>query len=152
MHPSLNFSYVRRLSAVRQLLGVVAVIMMLFGQTLAVSGMQNSSTGGWIEICGTEGAELIQLETDAPLDNCAHCDFCTVQFSSPASGPSAPTLISPAPVFMQVQFSAVPAETRPGAEQYWAANRGPPLASEEQMNTDFVYMAAMASPKKWGTS
>jgi len=150
MRPTLNKSYMRRLSAVQPLLGALAVIMMLFGQTLAVSGMQNSSTGGWIEICGTEGAELIQLETDDPLDNCAHCDFCTVQFSSPASGPSAPTLSSPAPVFMQIQFRAVPAETRPGAEQYWAANRGPPLASEEQMNTEFAYLAAMANPTKWG--
>ncbi|HIP22032.1 MAG TPA: DUF2946 domain-containing protein [Rhodobacteraceae bacterium] len=140
----------RCLLVVQKLMGVVAVIMLLFGQTLAVSGMQSSSTGGWIEICGLEGVELVQLEGEAPLDGCAHCDFCTVQFSSPATGPSAPTLISPVPVFMQVQFRAVPAEIRSGAEQYWAANRGPPLASEEQMNTDQAYLAAMASPTKWG--
>ncbi|NOR62275.1 MAG: hypothetical protein GQ535_07270 [Rhodobacteraceae bacterium] len=140
----------RHLLVAQKLMGVVAVIMLLFGQTLAVSGMQSSSTGGWIEICGLEGAELVQLEGEAPLDSCAHCDFCTVQFSSPASGPFAPTLISPAPLFMQVQFNAVPAEIRPGAEQYWAANRGPPLASEEQMNTDQAYMAAMAKPAIWG--
>lgn len=150
MRPALNYSYMHRFSAVQQLLGVVAVIMMLFGQTLAVSGMQSSSTGGWIEICGLEGAELVQLEGEAPFDDCAHCDFCTVQLSSPAYGPSAPTLSTRAPAFMLVQFSAVPAEIRPGAEQYWAANRGPPLASEEKMNTDYAYMAAMANPAIWG--
>lgn len=152
IRPSLKHSYVRRLSVVPQLLGLMAVVMMLFGQTLAASGMQSSSTGGWIEICGTDGAELVQLEGEAPANTCAHCDYCTVQFSSPASGPSAPTLSTPASLFMQVQFSPVIAETRPGAEQYWAANRGPPLVSEVQMNTDFVYKTAMPGPVKRGIS
>ncbi len=149
MFQPLNQSSMRPLLAVQKLMGILAVIMLLFGQTLAVSGAQ-SSAGGWIEICGLEGTELVQLEDETPLDDCAHCDFCTVQFSSPATGPLAPTLSTPAPLFMQVQYSAVTAEIRSGPEQYWAANRGPPLASEEKMNIDQAYMAAMANPAIWG--
>jgi hypothetical protein len=145
-----NQSHTPRLLVVQKLMGILAVIMLLFGQTVAVSGMQNSSAGGWIEICGLEGAELVQLDSDAPQDSCAHCDYCTVQFSSLATGPLAPTFFNPAPDFMPVQFNAVRAEIRSGAEQYWAANRGPPLRSEEQMNTDQSYMAAMANLIMWG--
>jgi len=126
------------------ILGLVAALVMVFGQSLAVGAVQNS-TGVWIEICGGDGTKLVQTEGGSPAGDCTHCDFCAVQFSAASLGPPTPPLNSLLLVFAPVQFCAVSTDTVPGAEQYWAANRGPPLASEVNMNTISASRAAMTT-------
>jgi len=135
----------------RHLLGVLAAVMMLFGQSIAVGAVQ-SSGGAWIEICSGDGSKLVQTEDEAPQKDCSHCDYCTVQFSPVSCGPEPLTLIGLVPVFASVQFVAVTAEIRPDAEQYWAASRGPPLTSEVNMNTFSTPWVAMIISLQGGES
>ena len=141
----------RRFLGLRSFLGVLAAVMMLFGQSLAVGAVQSSS-GVWIEICGGDGTKLVQTGEKVPQGECTHCDYCSVQFTHASFGPAPLFLIGPAPVFWSVQFIAVPAGSKPGAAQYWAANRGPPRTSEENMNTFFAPRAAMITSANGGVS
>jgi len=147
----LNSSHTHRLSAVQWLLGFVASFMMLVGQSAAVGAVQ-SGGGAWIEICGSGGTRLVQTEGEMPADDCSHCEYCTVQFSSPSAGAPALHLFGPAPAYTDVQLFAVRRFMQPGAEQYWAANRGPPLASEKTMNTSIAFLAVMTPAAQWGAS
>ena len=140
-----------RLLAVQRFVGIIAAIMMLAGQSLAVGAMQ-SSGGIWIEICSGSGVKMVQTEDTPPMNDCSHCDYCTVRFSAVASGPFPLSLFGPAPVFAHVQFVAVSADTKPAAEQYWAANRGPPLTSEVNMTPNTAQWAAMRNSAQWRAS
>jgi len=151
MHLLLNFSHTHRLSAVQWLLGFVAALMMMVGQSAAV-GAVPSGGGAWIEICGSGGTKMVQTEGEAPDEACGHCAYCTVQFSSPSAGAPNLYLFGPAPVFTKVRLFAAPMFMQSGAEQYWAANRGPPLASEETMNTSIAFLAVMTPAAQWGTA
>jgi len=151
MQPSSKPILPRPFLGLRSFLGVLAAVMMLFGQSLAVGAVQSSS-GVWIEICGVEGAKLVQTDQEVPQGECSHCDYCSVQFTHASFGPAPLFLIGPAPVFWSVQFIAVPAGSKPGAAQYWAANRGPPRTSEENMNTFFAPRAAMMTSANGGVS
>jgi hypothetical protein len=151
MYLPLNSRHAHRRSAVQWLLGFAAAFMMMIGQSAAV-GAVPSGGGAWIEICGAGGTKLVQTEDESPADACGHCAYCAVQFSSPSAGAPAFHLFGPAPAYTDVQFIAVRRFMRPGAEQYWAANRGPPLASEETMNTLIAFLAVMTPAALWGTS
>ncbi len=151
MHLSPKSSSPHRPPVVRALLGLLAAVMMLVGQSLAVGAVQ-SSGGAWIEICSGDGTKLVQAEGTPPMNNCNHCDYCTVQFSPVTSGPLALSFFGPAPVFAFVQFVTVGADIGPVAEQYWAANRGPPLISEENMIPNIALWAAMRTSAQWGAS
>lgn len=146
-----NSSRFHRLPAVPWVLGFAAALMMLVGQSAAV-GAVPSGGGTWIEICGAGGTRLVQTEGESRSTSCDHCEFCTVQFSSPSDGAPAFPLIGSAPSHTPVQYYAVRTVVVPCAEQYWAANRGPPLASEETMNTNFADLAVMTSPASRGVS
>ncbi|MBL1436795.1 MAG: DUF2946 family protein [Rhodobacteraceae bacterium] len=151
MRPPLTFSFQRPPSVVPSLLAMVAAVMMLFGQSLAVGAVQSSS-GIWIEVCGGDGTKMVQTEAPSPTSDCSHCDYCVVQFSANSFGPPAPFLFSPSPVFTAVQFITVSKNSTPGAEQFWAANRGPPLASEANMTSMTALWAAMTIPAQRGNS
>lgn len=151
MHPPLNPIFQRPRLGVPSLLAMVAAVMMLFGQSLA-AGAVHSANGNWIEICGGDGTKMVQSEAPSPANDCSHCNSCVVQFSATFSGPSAPSLFGPAPVFTTVQFMTAGKDSTAGAEQYWAANRGPPLASETNMTPMTALWAAMTTPAPRGIS
>jgi len=151
MHLSLHQSHARRLLVARWLLGMLAAMMMLVGQSLAVGAVQ-SGGGAWIEICAGSGTKLVQTEDTTPMNSCAHCDFCAVQFSDTAPGLLVTTFFGPAQVFVHVQFISVSANAKPAAEQYWAANRGPPLTSEENMIPNSARWARVTNPVFRGAS
>ena len=145
MHLSPHQSHARRFLVVRWLLGMLAAIMMLVGQFLAVGAVQ-SGGGAWIEICAGSGTKLVQTEDPTPTNSCAHCEFCAVQFSVNTPGPLPATFFGPVTVFAHVQFISVSVNAKPAAEQFWAANRGPPLTSEENMTPISALWAAMINP------
>lgn len=151
MRISLNSSRLRRLLVVQPLLGIVAVIAMLVGQSLAVGAIQSPS-GVWIEVCGGDGTKLVQTEGGTPENNCSHCDYCAVQFMAAPLALSAPAFNSPMPVFVPVRYFSIRTNIRPGAEQYWATNRGPPLASEVNMTIYTARRATITTPVQRGAS
>ncbi len=143
----------RHLLAVQQVLAVVAFLMMLTGQSTAVGAFQTQN-GAWIEICTGDGIKLMRTGDGPTPDTCAHCDLCNIQFTTTYTGSFDLNLIGPAPEFTPLQHIFVNVVIRAGAEQYWASNRGPPLASKETMKTKFAVMAtqrtAMTTPMQRG--
>ncbi len=151
MHPSPKPRHARRLLAVQWLAGKVAVAMMFLGQSLAVGAVQ-SADGVWIEVCGGDGTKMVQVDGDAESTDCDHCDYCTVQFTAVGFGLGASGAFGPALLFVRLNPLAVQTQTMPGAAQYWAANRGPPLASEMNMKTTSALWAALTYPVQRGVS
>ena len=151
MFPSLKISRLRRLLAAQPLLGLLAALMMIVGQSAAVGAVQ-SAGGTWIEVCAGSGTKMVQLDGETPSDDCSHCDYCTVQFTASSAGAPTFNLIGPAYGFVPVRHAFSAAVFVTGAEQYWAANRGPPLASEETMNTIIALWAVMAPVADRGLS
>lgn len=151
MRPSRQIPPPRRQLVVQRFMAFVAALMLLFGQSLAVGAVQ-SNGGAWIEVCAGEGTKMVQTDGGAPAGDCAHCEYCTVHTATPLLGAPDLTQVGPAPVFARFQSLAVRAETTSGPAQYWAANRGPPLASEENMKIDIAFLAATMTPAYRGVS
>ena len=141
----------RRLRVAQRVMVFVAAVMLLFGQSLAVGAVQ-SSGGAWIEVCAGEGTKMVQVGGGAPVKDCTHCDDCTIHAAAPIMGAPDYTKTGPMPVFSRFQFAIANAETTPGPAQYWAANRGPPLASEETMTIPTANVAALTTPAFRGLS
>ncbi len=151
MHPPPKSSSFPRLLAVRQLLVLVAAVMLLFGQSAAVGAVQTAG-GTWIEVCAGSGTKMVQLGGETPTNDCSHCDYCTVSFSAASAGAPPFSLIGPAYGFAPVQHSHGPAVFVARAEQYWAANRGPPLISEVNMTKNTAPWAALTTLNPRGAS
>ena len=151
MRPPPKPSTFPRLLAVRQLLVLVAAVMVLFGQSAAVGAVQ-SAGGTWIEVCAGSGTKLVQLDGESPTNDCSHCDYCTVSFSAASAGAAPFSLIGPAHGFTPVLHTYSHAVFVARAEQYWAANRGPPLTSEVNMTKNTAQWAALTTPKERGAS
>ncbi len=139
----------RRLLVVQRLFGLLALIMMLFGQTISVGAVQGNA-GMWIEICDGAGSKMVQLEDETPQDDCAHCDLCKVQLAASYTGCAASDGFAPAYGLTGFQLCSGIAVFVTGAEQYWAASRGPPLGSETTFMLDYISLAfkesAISSP------
>ena len=151
MSISPNLIPVGRLLAAQRLIWVLAAVMLVFGQSIAVGAVQ-SSDGAWIEICADGGTKMVQTEGNTPQNNCAHCDYCTVQNTASSVGPAAPAPFGPAFAAVLIEFHTGLPVYVTGAEQYWAANRGPPLASEVNMIQNTALWATMTNPVQWGAS
>ncbi|MCF6304633.1 MAG: hypothetical protein L3J33_04625 [Rhodobacteraceae bacterium] len=134
----------RRLLAVQRLFGLLALIMMLFGQTISVGAVQGN-TGMWIEICDGAGSKMVQLEDEMPQDDCAHCDLCKVQLTASYAGCAASGNFAPAYGLTGFQLCSGTEVFVTGAEQYWAASRGPPLGSETTFMLDYLSLASKES-------
>jgi hypothetical protein len=145
MHSSPQILPTRRLRVAQRFMAFVAALMLLFGQSLAVGAVQ-SSGGAWIEVCAGEGTKMVQLDGGAPVSDCAHCDYCTIHATASLMGAPDYTKIGSMPAFSRVQFMAARVEATGGPAQYWAANRGPPLVSEENMTRKTAVSAAILSP------
>lgn len=142
MRPPPKHRLFPRLLAVHQLVVLAAAVMVLFGQSAAVGAVQ-SAGGAWVEVCAGSGTKLVQLGGETPANDCSHCEYCTVQFTAESAGAPTFNLIGPAYGFVPVRFVSDPAVFVIGSAHYWAANRGPPLTSEETMNTISALWAVM---------
>lgn len=151
MRPPSIFSQTGRFSAVQNLFGLLAAVMVLFGQSAAVGAVQ-STGGAWIEVCAGSGTKLVQLDGEMPANDCSHCDYCTVQFSAASAGAPDFLFIGRAHGFAPVQHAYGSTVFVDKAEQYWAANRGPPLKSEVKMTINTAQWAAMTTPENRGAS
>ena len=151
MSPTRESSFQSCLLAALSILGIFTALLMVFGQSQALGAVQ-SSNGTWIEICGGEGTRLVQIEGKTTSEGCAHCNFCAVQFSAVSAGLSPPFALGSMADFTCVEFFSVSTNSAPGAEQYWAANRGPPLTSEENMKINSALPAAMTTLVQGGIS
>ena len=100
----------------------------------------------WIEICGANGAEIIQIEADHfkpgsdpqsdPSPACAHCSYCLAETMGasgvlPVIKSENLNLILTKSIFSHPQVSLVN-----DPEHYWSQCRGPPNRSE--YNTMFT--------------
>ena len=151
MHPASITPPPRRLWVVQRLVVLMAALMLLFGQSLAVGAVQ-SGGGAWIEVCAGQGTKMVQLGEGAPARDCTHCDYCTVHVTTPLLDAPDLTQVGFVAVFSRVQFLAERVKAAMGPAQYWAANRGPPLTSEENMKTNTAFLAAALFPAYRGMS
>lgn len=108
----------------------VLSLALVFAQSMPMSASV-SGDGTWIEICGGEdGSYFIQQDDGTPQHTpmeCVHCDGCLmVSNISNAHEPSDWFLSVPLGA-SHVIFSPAQTTGLAGAEQYWAACRGPPL-------------------------
>jgi len=151
MHPPSKFSRTGRFSAVQNLFGLLAAVMVFFGQSAAVGAVQTAG-GAWIEVCAGSGTKLVQLDGEAPANECSHCDYCTVQFSAASAGAPDFLVIGRVQGFAPVLHVFGAAVSVDAAEQYWAANRGPPLISEVNMTINTAPWAALNTLSQRGVS
>ncbi len=151
MCPSRKSSIRRQLLLVQSLLGMVAALMMFLGQSLAAGAAPGSDTA-WAETCSGADISPVRIEGEATLEECAHCDFCAVRISAVSAGASPPACNGSKRDFTSVAFFDAGINSAPGAEQYWAAKRGPPLKSEDNMNMNTALRAAMTTRAQGGVS
>ena len=151
MRPPSTSSVAHRFSALQNLFGLLAAVMVLFGQSAAVGAVQSES-GVWIEVCAGSGTKLVQLDGEAPTRDCSHCDYCIVQFSAVSAGALDPFVIGRILGFTPVRHEFGTTVHVDKAEQFWAANRGPPLKSEVNMIPNSAQWAAMTIPALRGAS
>ncbi|GEM_PF-3065647 len=131
----------RRLLGVQRLFGLLALVMMLFGQTISVGASQDQG-GFWIEICDGIGTTMVQLESEMPSDNCTHCDLCNIQLVASNTGHSDSGNYAPVSGLTSFQLGSGTAVFVTGAEQYWAASRGPPLGNDIITMLDNISLAS----------
>ncbi len=120
--------------AVWHLLGVLAILASL-GQSPAVAAVP-SGNGVWIEVCGGDGTKLVQVDNsdsdETPNKCCINCKCCFVSIATIGGLP--PQFFGSSSEYTKAKLGfAHDIANITGAEQYWAANRGPPKASKENM-------------------
>ncbi|MBL4807573.1 MAG: hypothetical protein JKY31_09835 [Rhodobacteraceae bacterium] len=115
-------------SAPARFLILLAAMMFLVGQSVASSAPNDM---GWIEICGDAGIELMQQDSDTPHERCLECDCCLVQASAFSGDFPHDYLAIGRFDFTSVSFGSSQSVIVYHAEQFWAANRGPPLINEK---------------------
>lgn len=126
---------------VRWVLSIVLSISVLISQSIPGMASQNdASLASWVEICGDGGSYFILVGADGQeqAPNCKHCDFCLVsvdeQSGVSAKSTSTSTLID----YTILTYSTGRADLPESPEQYWSANRGPPIASTDIKMTKLV--------------
>lgn len=144
---------------VAQLFSVLVSVVLLIAQMLPVAAsFSNSPSGGWIEICGENGASFVQLEAGAFTGDvqspehetdCTHCPFCLVPFNT-VSGAFSPRLTTQTLLaFTKINFAAALVVNPSAPEQYWSACRGPPVPNTEKNMTAY---SSSAPKQAWTVS
>ena len=134
-----------------RLWAVLALCALVFVQMLPGVAVA-AGAGEWVEICSDSGVVLIQVDFDAnddgtpaqhePCPDCANCAFCGGLGVVGLLGDALTTKIS----FSYLE-SDVPVSLSVAANpaQYWSANRGPPLAKEQDNSTSALVLAKVST-------
>lgn len=143
----------QRLHSLRWVVSLLTAFMIVVGQSAAVGAVNDANGLGWMEICASEDVQFAPPEGSSDERSCVHCDYCTIQ-----SGANSGVLSTPASVFVSAEFTPIfihsdQSTTVLRAEQYWAANRGPPKLSKETTMTILFSLAhkelAVGGVKLW---
>ncbi len=123
---------IRVLAVHAQRLGIAAICTVLLALPgVLPSAAQAAGDGEWIEICGTDGVELIRLDmadgapSDLPCPDCDDCTTCAVF----ATGALPPALMRPVgPHDTPIEPMRYAPEIPDNPARFWPDNRGPPGA------------------------
>jgi len=149
-------------SGLRQLFCVFVSLVLLVAHSLPVAaGFGESSSGGWIEICGEYGVTTIQLDEGSPYDttehesDCTHCPFCLVPFNTSVASFAPNLAVQISSDFTKVTFAAAQTVQPAAPVQYWSTCRGPPITNTEKNMTTHsmpAHALAQAISVTWGIS
>jgi len=121
----------KKITYMRHCVASLMAVLLLLGQSVAIGAVTGSGGAGWMEICGNADVKFVQQGEESQKESCQHCENCLVQVS--ATPGSLPPAFSNAGLtnFTSVLFVSGQSADVYRAEQFWAANRGPPLKNEE---------------------
>lgn len=104
----------------------------------ASAGQSNGTHSLFVEICSSNGSYYVQVDENdqKPEQQCSHCGFCLIpvseftafqHFASDASDIQTDLGLRP--------YAVVTSPNLQTPEQYWSANRGPPLPNKKNPMT-----------------
>lgn len=129
-------------------------VLFSFGQTPAMGAEAGDSGMGWIEICGGVGISFEQQSDDTKKEASLHCEYCLIQTSQPLAADPTTYSFPDMPEPISVVFVARQSVIVFRAEQFWAANRGPPLKDKEiytmPTHSDEMIKSGMVELSAWG--
>ena len=134
---------------------LLSSFMILVGQSAAVGATSGSNAVSWLEICGDSETQFVEPDSGTSQDSCAHCVYCTLQTSAGTDGLHSVIGASASAEFTSVFITSDQSLTVLRAEQFWAANRGPPKKSKEKTMTILPSLAfkelAVGGTNLWGS-
>lgn len=135
----------RRLARLWQVIvGIFAIALLLAPQQSAAGFTAvdlQSRSGVWIEICGSDGAQLIQLNSDGeeiPVDCPVDCNdhFCCQAMTNKVAPLKATDALNPQErAFSAAQFFTEFTTLPKRPLLQWSLSRGPPLTNIENLMT-----------------
>lgn len=134
MNRSIHINHDQKNQTMRAIASWMMLGLVCMGLLLLQSSPMSANHSGtdWIEICGSNGAEMIPVDSDSPAlpSDCAHCSYCLVQSQgSHGNVPSFKTQLRN-PRIAKIEFSLAAVRIVNNPEHYWSQSRGPPKRNE----------------------